>query len=102
MVGVTQNVLCAHVSSAGVECDLGPCSDDRLQGVCAFPPYQKDPQEHKKRLPGVMRRVQEFEFQFNRNMYNVSFYIIKNGCIQIGRMSREKITTTGCGHSPPS
>ena len=102
MVGLTQNALCAHGSSAGVECDLDPCSDDRLQGVSAFPPYRKDPQEHIKRLPGVMRRVQEFVFQFNRNMYNVALHIIKNLCFQIGRMSREKMTATGFRHSPPS
>ena len=101
MVGSTQTALCAHVSSAGVKCDLDPCFDDRLQGECASPPYQKDPEVFNKRLPGVMRRVEEFEFQFNRNMYNVALHRGKN-CFPIGRMSREKMTTTGCGHRPAS
>ena len=56
---------------------------------------QKDPDEYEQRLPVVMLRVEEFECRFNRNMYNL--YTGATLCFPRLRMSREKMTTMGCG-----
>ena len=90
---------CVHTSAAQVSCvtwirvlmiDCKACA--------RLPPYQKVPQEHNNRLPGVMRLVEEFEIQFNRNMYNVNLQKEFFLGFPIGRMSPKEMTTTWCGH----
>ena len=54
-------------------------------------------QEQNNRLPGVMRRVEEFEFQFNRSMYNLTLHREKNWLSDWKDVSRED-DYDRCGH----
>ena len=58
-------------------------------------------QEQNNRLPGVMRRVEEFEFQFNSSMYNLTLHREKNWLSDWKDVSRED-DYDRCGHRPAS